>query len=168
MPGIVDLVRNRQPQERQKKIIDVLVDAFDELMAADPMAFRRKFRKMAVDPFAFYRGSACLFYADMVRDPDPWVDERASRVWIQGDLHAENFGTYMDGEGHFIFDVNDFDEAYIGHYTWDIKRMVASVALMSWMKAISDDDIVHLLQNGRGGKRRSGLGGNPFGARRNL
>lgn len=25
---------------------------------------RRKYRKMATDPFAFYRGSDCLFYAD--------------------------------------------------------------------------------------------------------
>ena len=27
-----------------------------------------------------------------------WCDERTSRVWIQGDLHAENFGTYMDSD----------------------------------------------------------------------
>ncbi len=32
--------------------------------------------------------------------------------------------------------VDDFDEAYLGHFTWDIKRMVASVALLAWMKAI--------------------------------
>ena len=105
-------------------------------MNADPEAFRQKFRKMAAGPFAFYRGSACLFYADMDRAEDRWADERTSRVWIQGDLHAENFGTYMDGDGVFIFDVNDFDEAYLGHFTWDIKRMVASVALLAWMKAI--------------------------------
>ena len=43
-------------------------------------------------------GSACLFYADVAGREDPWADERTSRVWIQGDLHAENFGTYMDGE----------------------------------------------------------------------
>ena len=53
-----------------------------------------------------------------------------SRVWIRGDLHAENFGTYLAGDGIFVFDVNDFDEAYLGHFTWDIKRMVASVALL--------------------------------------
>jgi uncharacterized protein (DUF2252 family) len=41
---------------------------------------------------------------------DPWADERTSRVWIQGDLHAENSGTYVDGDGVLIFDVNDFDE----------------------------------------------------------
>ncbi|MEJ7843165.1 MAG: DUF2252 family protein, partial [Rubrobacter sp.] len=66
--------------------------------------------------------------------------------WIQGDLHAENFGTYMDGDGVFVFDVNDFDEAYLGHFTWDIKRMVASVALLAWMKAISDADIASLIE----------------------
>ena len=95
--------------------MDVLVDAFADLMAADADAFRTKFRKMAADPFAFYRGSACLFYADMATLDDRWCDERTSRVWIQGDLHAENFGTYMDGAGRIVFDVNDFDEAYLGH-----------------------------------------------------
>jgi uncharacterized protein (DUF2252 family) len=147
MAGEVDLERQRESsEERQTKIVDVLVDAFSELMNADPEAFRQKFRKMAAGPFAFYRGSACLFYADMESEKDRWADERTSRVWIQGDLHAENFGTYMDGDGVFIFDVNDFDEAYVGHFTWDIKRMVASVALLAWMKAISDADIASLIE----------------------
>ena len=86
-------------EERQQHIVAVLVDAFDDLIDADPRAFRRKFRKMAADPFAFYRGSAPLFYADVERLEDPWVDEATSRVWIQGDLHAENYGTYMDSAG---------------------------------------------------------------------
>src|SRR3712207_9108340 len=114
MPGTVDLVQQHEsPGERQTKIVYVLVDAFSELMNVDPDAFRHKFRKMAAGPFAFYRGSACLFYADMEQKEDRWADERTSRVWIQGDLHAENFGTYMDGDGVFVFDVNDFDEAYL-------------------------------------------------------
>src|ERR687890_1526184 len=147
MAGEVDLERQRESsEERQTKIVDVLVDAFSELMNADPEAFRQKFRKMAAGPFAFYRGSACLFYADMESEKDRWADERTSRVWIQGDLHAEYFGTYMDGDGVFIFDVNDFDEAYLGHFTWDLKRMVASVALLAWMKAISDADIASLIE----------------------
>jgi uncharacterized protein (DUF2252 family) len=147
MAGTVDLRwQHESSDERQTKIVDVLVDAFSELMVADPDAFRSKFRKMAAGPFAFYRGSACLFYADMEREEDRWADERTSRVWIQGDLHAENFGTYMAGDGVFVFDVNDFDEAYLGHFTWDIKRMVASVALLAWMKAISDADIASLIK----------------------
>ena len=147
MPGSIDVVQQHETTgERQTKIVEVLVDAFSELMAADPDAFRSKFRKMAAGPFAFYRGSAPLFYADMEGKKDRWADDRTSRVWIQGDLHAENFGTYMAGDGVFVFDVNDFDEAYLGHFTWDIKRMVASVALLGWMKAISDANIADLIE----------------------
>ncbi|HKV21218.1 MAG TPA: DUF2252 domain-containing protein [Mycobacterium sp.] len=130
--------------DREAVIVDCLVKAFDDLMKADPDAFRSKFRKMAADPFAFYRGSACLFYADLAEREDRWADERTGRVWIQGDLHAENFGTYMDGAGKLIFDVNDFDEAFVGHFTWDLKRFVASVALMGWQKALSDTVISNL------------------------
>ncbi len=133
-------------EARSARIVDTLVEAFSDLMSADPAAFRTKFRKMAADPFAFYRGSACLFYADVAERDDPWADERTSRIWIQGDLHAENFGTYMDGDGVLIFDVNDFDEAYVGHFTWDVTRFAASLALLGWRKAISDDDITALVQ----------------------
>ena len=138
--------RRESSDGRQEKIVEVLGDAFSELMLADPEAFRQKFRKMAASPFAFYRGSAPLFYADMKSEEDRWANECTSRVWIQGDLHAENFGTYLAGDGVFVFDVNDFDEAYLGHFTWDIKRMVASVALLAWMKAISDADIASLIE----------------------
>jgi uncharacterized protein (DUF2252 family) len=131
---------------RTQIIVDVLVDAFADLMQADADAFRTKFRKMAADPFAFYRGSACLFYADMATTEDRWCDERTSRVWIQGDLHAENFGTYMDSAGRIVFDVNDFDEAYLGHVSWDLRRFAASFALMSWRKAFADDVIGDLLR----------------------
>jgi uncharacterized protein (DUF2252 family) len=131
---------------RNQLIVDVLIDAFAPLMEADPGAFRTKFRKMAADPFAFYRGSACLFYADMDRARDPFADERTSRVWIHGDLHAENFGTYMNSEGVLVFDVNDFDEAYLGHFTWDVKRFVASLALMCWQKALPEEAVRELAQ----------------------
>ena len=133
------------PDARRRRIVDTLVDAFADLMAASPAGFRTKFRKMAADPFAFYRGSACLFYADVDALEDPWADERTSRVWIQGDLHAENFGTYMDGAGVLIFDVNDFDEAYLGHFTWDLLRFTASVALLGRAKALPDSDIEALV-----------------------
>jgi uncharacterized protein (DUF2252 family) len=134
--AVTDLTED--PDARTEHIVTVLVDAFDELIERDPAAFRRKFRKMAADPFAFYRGSACLFYDDVARLEDPWVDERTARVWIQGDLHAENHGTYMDAAGILVFDVNDFDEAYLGHYTWDLQRMAASIALLGFAKALSD------------------------------
>ncbi|GAA3335518.1 DUF2252 domain-containing protein [Amorphoplanes nipponensis] len=134
-------------QYRADFIIDVLTREFGALMALDPAAFRRKFRKMAASPFAFYRGSASLFYADLTgayRD-DTFLDERTSRVWIHGDLHAENFGTYMNSSGQLVFNVNDFDEAYVGPFVWDLKRFCASVALIGYSKALSDDVITELV-----------------------
>jgi len=131
--------------DRESYIVDCLEQAFSDLMKADPDAFRTKFRKMAADPFAFYRGSACVFYADLDDREDRWADERTGRVWIQGDLHTENFGTYMDGAGKLIFDVNDFDEAFVGHFTWDLQRFAASVALTCWQKALSDSVIRDLI-----------------------
>ncbi|MFC3689059.1 DUF2252 domain-containing protein [Aquipuribacter hungaricus] len=133
------------PETRTGFIVDTLVDAFADLVEADQTAFRRRFRTMAKDPFSFYRGSACLFFADLEGSEDRWADDRTSRVWIQGDLHAENFGTYMDGDGALVFDVNDFDEAYLGHFTWDLQRLAASVAVLGWAKALSDGDIERLL-----------------------
>src|SRR3954454_12846090 len=135
-------------QSRADFIIDVLTREFGALMALDPAAFRRKFRKMAASPFAFYRGSASLFYADLTAAyaDDSFLDERTSRVWIHGDLHAENFGTYMNSSGVLVFNVNDFDEAYVGPFTWDLKRFAASVALIGYTKALSDEKITELVR----------------------
>ncbi|WP_017238777.1 DUF2252 domain-containing protein [Streptomyces sp. SS] len=134
--------------ERGEHILGVFDTAFGELLAADPAAFRVKFRKMAGSAFAFYRGTACLFYADLERDArgGPYLDERTGRVWIHGDLHAENFGTYMDANGRLIFNVNDFDEAYVGPFTWDLKRFAASLALIGYTKALSDGQITELVR----------------------
>ncbi|MEV4618583.1 DUF2252 domain-containing protein [Asanoa sp. NPDC049573] len=134
-------------ERRSTQLVDVLTTEFGQLMALDPAAFRRKFRKMAASPFAFYRGSAAVFYADLVGEfaDDRFLDERTSRVWIHGDLHAENFGTYMNGSGELVFNVNDFDEAYVGPFSWDLKRFAASIALIGYAKALSDEAISDLV-----------------------
>jgi uncharacterized protein (DUF2252 family) len=128
---------------RSSYLLDVLMSEFGDAITADPPAFRRKFRKMAASPFAFYRGSACLFYADLTGPyaDESYLDAATSRVWIHGDLHAENFGTYMNASGELVFNVNDFDEAYVGPYVWDLKRFAASVALLGYAKALSDEAI---------------------------
>ncbi|MFE4369982.1 DUF2252 domain-containing protein [Streptomyces sp. NPDC056835] len=139
-------------EQRGEEILSVFDTAFGELLAADPAAFRVKFRKMAASAFAFYRGTACLFYHDLERERSasgttgPFLDERTGRVWIHGDLHAENFGTYMDANGRLIFNVNDFDEAYVGPFTWDLRRFAASLALIGYTKALSDEQITELVE----------------------
>ncbi|OEJ38638.1 hypothetical protein BGK70_11180 [Streptomyces agglomeratus] len=140
-------VQQTDAAQRGEQILAVFETAFGRLLAADPAAFRVKFRKMAASAFAFYRGTASLFYADLEREQQggPYLDERTGRVWIHGDLHAENFGTYMDSQGRLIFNVNDFDEAYVGPFTWDLKRLAASVALIGYTKALSDEQITELV-----------------------
>ncbi|MEW2084755.1 DUF2252 domain-containing protein [Streptomyces sp. NPDC005283] len=135
-------------EERGEQILTVFDTAFGELLAADPAAFRVKFRKMAASAFAFYRGTAGLFYNDLKQEQHggPFLDDRTGRVWIHGDLHAENFGTYMDANGRLIFNVNDFDEAYVGPFTWDLKRLSASLALVGYTKALSDEQITELVR----------------------
>ncbi|MEV0454388.1 DUF2252 domain-containing protein [Catellatospora methionotrophica] len=134
---------------RSEQILDVLVTEFGPLMRAEPAAFRRKFRKMASSAFAFYRGSAALFYADMNGQyaDDTFLTPQTSRVWIHGDLHAENFGTYMNAEGVLVFNVNDFDEAYVGPFLWDLRRLCASIALLGYAKALSDETIGYLIKD---------------------
>src|SRR5437588_10550147 len=146
MSSVIDTIRSEAPEKRQQFIVDTFCDCFGDLMSADPDAFRGKFRKMAATPFAFYRGSAGLFYADMAREDDPFSNDKTGRVWIQGDLHAENFGTYMNSQGVLVFDVNDFDEAYVGPFTWDVKRLSASLSLLGYQKAMSDDEIRQMIE----------------------
>ena len=141
----LDDLRKGSDDDRQQEIVDTLVDAFSELIEINPRAFRKKFRKMAREPFDFYRGSAPLFYHDVNKLKDPYANAKTSRIWIQGDLHAENYGTYMDAEGVLVFDVNDFDEAYLGHFTWDLQRMAASLALLGFSKAFPDKVIRQMI-----------------------
>ena len=131
--------------DRTDAIVGVLQDAFAPLMRADPAAFRAKYRKMARDPHAFYRGTACLFYHDVTAEEDRWASHGAERIWIHGDLHVENFGTYLNSDGRLIFDVNDFDEAYLGTFTWDLQRFAASLALLGWQKALPEEAIRRLV-----------------------
>ncbi|MFD9124583.1 DUF2252 domain-containing protein [Kitasatospora sp. NPDC059571] len=144
--------RTTDPEpQRAETVLRVFDTAFGELLAQDPAAFRVKFRKMAASAFAFYRGTAALFYADLAGGPfasygAPFLDGRTGRVWIHGDLHAENFGTYLDAEGRLVFNVNDFDEAFVGAFTWDVQRLAASLALIGYAKALSDDTISDLVR----------------------
>jgi hypothetical protein len=73
-------------QERTNYIIDTFIKNFGDSMRENPKGWRGRFRKMAADDFAFYRGSAVLFYRDIHRtlDQDRWVKncKKASSIFI--------------------------------------------------------------------------------------
>jgi uncharacterized protein (DUF2252 family) len=78
--------------------------------------------RMAVSPFTFLRGSACVMAADLSTSPISGIP-----VIIDGDAHLNNFGFYGTPQREVVFDLNDFDEVTIGPWEWDLKRLVASV-----------------------------------------
>lgn len=83
-----------------------------------------RLQRMAVSPFAFYRGSAGLMAADLVAGPVTGLTAE-----ICGDAHASNFGLYGTNEGKIIMDINDFDEVIEGPWEWDLKRLATSLVL---------------------------------------
>ena len=52
----------------------------------------------------------------------------------------------MNSQGILVFDVNDFDEAYVGPFTWDLKRLCASLSLLGYQKAMSDAEIRRMIE----------------------
>ena len=93
-----------------------------------------KWGRMAVSPFAFFRGTAGLFAADIGPAPTTGLT-----VQLCGDAHLLNLGAYAAPDGHLVFDLNDFDESLAGPWEWDLKRLCASVVLGGREAGQSDD-----------------------------
>ena len=70
-------------------------------------------------------GRRLLFYADMADHEDPWADERPGEPRLDPRRPARRELRHVHGRraGVLVFDVNDFDEAYLGHFTWDLRRL---------------------------------------------
>ncbi len=90
----------------------------------DPEMLQLKYQKMRANAFIFLRGTCHLFYEDW---PAQSPLNAAPLVWLCGDLHLENFGTYKGDNRLTYFDLNDFDEAVLGPATWDLARLVTSL-----------------------------------------
>jgi uncharacterized protein (DUF2252 family) len=78
--------------------------------------------RMAESPFAFLRGACAVMAGDLARTPVSGL-----QVMIDGDAHINNFGLYGTPQRDVVIDINDFDEATVGPWEWDLKRLVASV-----------------------------------------
>ncbi|MEB3334692.1 MAG: DUF2252 domain-containing protein, partial [Cyanobacteriota bacterium] len=90
----------------------------------DPERLAMKYRAMAKDPFAFFRGTCHLFYEDWPRTSPL---DATPAAWICGDLHLENFGSYKGNNRLVYFDINDFDETALAPAAWDLARILASL-----------------------------------------
>jgi len=88
---------------------------------------RLKHQHMAESEFSFFRAT---FYR-WLQSWDEVCPEigRAPHLLSVGDLHVENFGTWIDADGRLVWGVNDFDEASYYPYTLDLVRLATSALL---------------------------------------
>jgi Uncharacterized protein conserved in bacteria (DUF2252) len=88
---------------------------------------QRKHKRMKKDAFVFLR--ATFFrWAGRIEALCPDL-ANAPAVLSIGDLHIENFGTWRDDEGRLVWGVNDFDEASVIAYPFDLVRLATSARL---------------------------------------
>jgi len=132
-----------KPGSRGLFVVEELQKANAWLDAAGRTA---KFCKMKASAYAFYRGTNHLFWTDHGQDKRlAKFGGSATRTWLQGDLHAYNFGSFDDDNGDVIYDLNDFDESLIADYQYDVWRMAASLALIARQNGLKAADEPGLL-----------------------
>ncbi|MEZ4379996.1 MAG: DUF2252 family protein [Nannocystaceae bacterium] len=97
-----------------------------------------KMAKMALDLYAYFRGTAGCYARDLAQAggpgylPTAFLSEDAADVALVGDPHLENIGTYRRGrDGLLVVDFNDFDAATYGPYHFDVRRLALSAAIAS-------------------------------------
>ena len=107
--------------------------ARDQAATAEfPALLARKWQRMALSPLGYLRGAAPLFYELLQQHPE-LAEGPDGEGWLIGDAHLENFGAFRTsdgpGAGSVVFDANDFDEAVIGPFRWDVVRLLTSLIL---------------------------------------
>jgi uncharacterized protein (DUF2252 family) len=139
-------------------------------LGLDHWLFRHKCARMAPSPFDFLRGSAPLFYAALRKAPQ-LAEGPEGNGWLTGDLHLENFGVYRpqaltdDAKSSaVVFDVNDFDDAFVGPQRLDVLRLLTSTVLAArtWgLPALGIRDATEAVLDGVLAGRAGGTPGRP-------
>lgn len=88
---------------------------------------KAKHKLMKTNTFMFLRATYFRWAGQIGKLCPDLMD--APKVLSVGDLHLENFGTWRDGDGRFVWGVNDFDEAAVMPYPLDLVRLAASIRL---------------------------------------
>jgi uncharacterized protein (DUF2252 family) len=116
--------------ERQLELDRARTARFPDLLA-------RKLVRMSASPLAFLRGAAPLFY-EILHTREDLESGPTGEGWLLGDAHLENFGAYRPDpfdDGHkgpkktAVFNLNDFDEAVVAPWRWDLLRLTTSLIL---------------------------------------
>lgn len=104
--------------------VDPIALLEDQARTRVPELVPIRYGRMLTSPFAFYRGAAYLMAADLSHAPRTGL-----KVQLSGDAHLSNFGGFAAPDRRLVFSLDDFDETLPGPFEWDVKRLVASVAV---------------------------------------
>ena len=109
----------------------ILRELIEKNRTLKPEYREAKFKKMSASPYAFFRGSNHLYWADFYND---WRfslfgGREETLTWINGDAHIYNYGAYADHYGEAIFGMDDFDDSIVADYQYDLWRMSISITL---------------------------------------
>ncbi len=131
--------------DRASSIVNQLYTYNHPLALQLPGEVETKMKKMEMSPFFFYRGTAHIFYQDMVTHPTAYTNTPTSRVWIAGDMHLDNLNARRDNNGNDVFDISDFDEGYFGSFVWELRRLSASIAIVAQQQGFGTTDTSALI-----------------------
>lgn len=130
------VVARSELAERRPAARDVIAHLREQNATRVPELVPLRMQRMLASPFAFYRGTAGLMALDLGRDPHSGI-----LVASCGDAHISNFGFYASPERQLVFDLNDFDEAAVAPWEWDLKRLVTSVVVGGREAGYAERDI---------------------------
>ena len=137
IPAVVVLVAScasPDAADREQRIVTSLADDNYLWALRDPALVERKLAKMQRGPYEWLRGTANLFWRDVMepgaqRTASAFGDPASSRVLLVGDPHPENAGTFRAADGTMIVDWNDFDSTGYGPFTGDLRRLGAGLVI---------------------------------------
>lgn len=108
-------------------LAEVQLEADRKRLGKSPVLLRRKWQRMSVSPFAFLRGASALWAEALRQEPNLLRGLPGSGTLV-GDLHLENIGTFRTARGVTLH-VNDFDETFVGPWSFDMARLLTSTLL---------------------------------------
>src|SRR3954452_24654294 len=113
---------------------DPIAQLEEQAESRDPTLVPIRHGRMAASAFAFFRGAAYVMAADLAETPTSGIT-----VQLCGDAHLSNFGGFAAPDRQLVFDLNDFDETLPGPWEWDVKRLVASLAIAGRDRGFTPD-----------------------------
>ncbi|MAR05490.1 MAG: hypothetical protein CL862_00065 [Cyanobium sp. NAT70] len=136
-----NLIGDSKSYDRHSKIFEA-IRAHNCQLSSDSRC--KKFGKMLISPYIFYRGTNHLFWADFAGSwrLHHFGGAAWSRSWLQGDSHVYNMGAFMHQGESVCFGFDDFDDSLVADYQYDVWRFSVSIVLDCWDRGLTDQSLI--------------------------